>query len=323
MPQRILDKVLEYATRFSSYKEDKAFFFGVSHETINKLFKEKTIEVDKLKLKTTDTENFISMARTFVGATELNEELGTGALVDLCKQKISELILNGKLLEDVVNENKEFFSSDKGLVAYLIKDVKFQPNYEDRAQAIENIKQLISILGIDKFKSDLQSIERWLEAPKESLMQTYIKDYFKKAHGVEIESNKLKDIVNVSLAEAVKEPEAEYRDAWIKMLYGTEPEKNMDGLLYYIVNRANKAVNDNTQLEIKYQATLLTLSSFDIALKIEPEIGTRFYGLMDILVCNNVELVKKALDAAKIELRERMKLEIEKAVGRVETSKPK
>ena len=40
LPSRLRNAYLEYAIQFSSYEENRAFFYGLSHETICELFKD-------------------------------------------------------------------------------------------------------------------------------------------------------------------------------------------------------------------------------------------------------------------------------------------
>lgn len=300
LPEWLREAYVNYATRFSSYDQSKAFFFGVKNSTIEGLFSaEKEVEDPKGYSKTgaavtysieaePELSRFEKMAYDFVGHNDFLKGLGKNepakekAILDLCVSTVSFRVKEGnETLEQVLRSSLIFFASPDGFMVQYIKSIKNVPNYEDRKAMLNTASTYFRALSniskdpymskeekgwletnLDNIQSEMNTTYDWMRKPRETIFVENFRAYYKVTFKVDLKVKGMDEILDMAVVEGTKIPSGAGSAEWVKMMCGTYEQNYQDGLLYFLNYRAENTADVYTRANRQYQLLVLSRNSF-------------------------------------------------------------
>ncbi len=336
LPEWLRESYVNYATKFSSYEESKAFFFGASNSTIEGLFStDKEVEspeeysstVSAMKYSTaveTELSAFEKMAYDFAGHNDFLNGIGSNeaarkkAIMDFCIYDISFRVNDqGQSLEEIFRPNLQFFLSKDGFMSEYIKGIKYIDNYQERTARLHTagiyLKALLNLgneegldkvtkgwilASVDEVNAELNSVSDWMKAPRGELFKENFNSYYKNTYKFDLKVSSMEELLDIAIVEGIKDPGTAASD-WVKMMCGTYEENYQDGLLYYLNYRAEKTLDDLTRANRQYQLLVLSRNSFSALIELKEGLESSAYKVTYERSKVISEKVKMDLDPSK------------------------
>ncbi len=311
LPEWLREAYVKYATRFSSYDKDKAFFFGVSNSTIEGLFSsnkdvESPVSLDAnastdkpeyanavVDISEKKISGFERSAIDFTGQAEkifmFDESKGDKKdfILDLCVSTIVQKQEKGESIESIIRSDFIFFAEKGGFIEEYIKTIPQANDYQDMLNRLNLARFYVMGLNkvveadiswferVDELKQQITFMENQIKMPRDLMLINNFKEYYKKTYGLDLKETKMEDLFDKMVVEGVKDLNKAGAPSaeWLKMMCGTEAENYQDGLLYYLKYRADNTADIDTRAERQFQfLTLSRRTIFELSeQKINPE----------------------------------------------------
>jgi beta-amylase len=200
-------------------------------------------------------------------------------IVDMAMEKMQEQRVYGYNLSDIVISNMDMLFGSGDLVnQYLRMFVYGADNYEDRRSNIRTISEYVFIskwlldAGNTKllpYKEKILSLdnrikyaETWVtRSPKVDILKKYYIKYMLEFKGIKLDKdlNMLEALIDLKMDIFNNIEEIIKTETGKNLLFGTEKENGMDGVLYYMFNNA-ELIQETTMKEVaEYQNMIIGL----------------------------------------------------------------